>query len=275
LKIPQPNHSLMIVPHPSWETLPALSGTVYLIGAGNCGKTTLARWLCNRSGEGAALLDGDAGQPSLGPPGTLGLALPDGRVRLRFTGALSPSHAPLATITGLRRLLDAAVAEGQATVLVDSCGYMWGDGGVEFQRRSIEILRPDHIVAIGGQAEIDRILAPFPSVQIHRLPPSPAARRRSQGERRRYRAGQFARHMEGAEEILLGPETPCVGRAPAVGHFAALLDAEGWILTTGIVSAAGAVGVALSAPPPAPGAPACLEIADFRPELPSRPLHRG
>ena len=258
----------MIVPTPEWEKLlHDLEGTVFLLGASDCGKTTLARWIAAQMGD-VITIDGDPGQSVLGPPGTLGLALPDGRIRLRFTGAFSPSHALLATLTGLRRLLDAAVAEGPEVVLVDSCGYIWSDGGVEFQRRSIEVLRPDAIVAIGRQAEIGRILAPFPAVQVHRLPPAPAARRRSQGERRRYRAERLARHMEGAEEVVVGPDVLRIGHAPTVGHFAALLNADGWVLTAGIVSATGPEGVTLTAPPPAPGTPACLEVADFRPDLP-------
>ncbi|WP_342678707.1 Clp1/GlmU family protein [Methanofollis sp. UBA420] len=267
----------MIVPTPEWEGLvhdlegTDRPGTVFLLGASDCGKTTLARWISTQMRD-VAYIDGDPGQSVLGPPGTLGLELPDGRVRLRFTGAFSPSHALLATLVSLRRLLDAAVAEGPEVVLVDSCGYIWGDGGVEFQRRSIEILKPDAIVAIGRQAEIGRILAPFPAIQVHRLPPAPAARRRSQGERRRYRAERFARHMEGAEKIVVGPGVHRIGHAPTPGHFAALLDADGWVLTAGTVAAAGPEGVTLTAAPPAPDTPAYLEVADFRPDLPPRYL---
>lgn len=263
----------MIVPEPRWDRVVRdLRGPVFLLGASDCGKTTLARWISTQI-EGVAYIDGDPGQSVIGPPGTLGLALPDGKVSLRFAGALSPSRALLATLTGLRRLLDAAVAEGQAIVLVDSCGYIWGDGGVEFQRRSIEILRPDRIVAIGRQPEIGRILAPFPAVPVCRIPPAPAVRRRSQGERRRYRAKKFALYLEGAGEIVVGPGVRRIGHAPTAGRFAALLDADGWVLTAGIVGAAGPDGVTLTAPPPASGTPACLDVADFIPDLPPRCLH--
>lgn len=262
----------MIVPEPRWDRVVCdLEGTVFLLGASDCGKTTLARWISTQI-EGLAYIDGDPGQSVLGPPGTLGLALPDGSIRLRFAGAFSPSHALLATLAGLRRLLDAAAAEGQEVVLVDSCGYIWGDGGVEFQRRSIEVLRPDRIVAIGRQPEIGRILAPFPAIPVHRIPPAPAVRRRSQGERRRYRAGRFARYLEEAEEIVVGSGVRRIGHATTAGHFAALLDADGWVLTAGIVGAAGPEGVTLTAPPPTPGTPAYLEVADFRPDLPPRYL---
>jgi polynucleotide 5'-hydroxyl-kinase GRC3/NOL9 len=261
----------MIVPHPSWDALlPGLSGTVYLMGAGNCGKSTLARWLADSGGESIALLDGDAGQPTLGPPGTLGLALPGGAKRFRFVGALTPSLAPLATLTGLRLLLDAARTGGAATVIVDPCGYIRGEGGREFQRRSIEILRPDHIVAVGRDGDIDAVLSLFScraGLSIHRLPVSPRARRRSQAARRRYRDEQCARYLEGAKEIVVGPGVPRVGHTPTVGHFAALLDTDGWILTAGIVSAAGAGAVTLTAPPPVPGIVASLEIAGFRPQV--------
>lgn len=278
LKIPHAYPFQMIVPHPSWDALlPVLSGTVYLIGAGNCGKSTLARWLSERC-DGAALIDGDAGQSTLGPPGTLGLALPGGSRRLRFVGALTPSMAPLATLSGLRLLLDAARAAGAATVIVDPCGYIRGEGGREFQRRSIEILHPDHIVVLGQDAEIDLVLSLFPcraGLSIHRLPVSPHVRRRSQAARRRYRDEQFARHLEGARDLVVGPGVPRAGPVPAPGHFAALLDPDGWILTAGIVRTAGPEGFTLMAPPPLPGIIACLETAGFRADPSPGALHRG
>lgn len=277
MNIPDAHHLLMIVPHPSWDALlPLLSGTVYLIGAGNCGKSTLARWFSERCD--AALIDGDAGQSTLGPPGTLGLSLPGGERRLRFVGAITPSVAPLAMLSGLRLLLDAACAAGAGTVIVDPCGYIRGEGGREFQRRSIEILRPDHIVALGWDPEVEAVLSLFSrraGLSVHHVPVSPHARRRSQAARRRHRDGQFARHLEGAEEVVVGPGVPRVGPGPAPGHFSALIDPEGWILTAGIVSAAGPEGVTLMAPAPLPGTVACLETAGFRPELPPGDLDGG
>jgi len=266
----------MIVPHPSWEALPALSGTVYLIGAGNCGKTTLARWLCDRNGEGAALLDGDAGQPTLGPPGTFGLSLPGGKRRLRFVGALTPSMAPLATLSGLRLLLDAAYAAGAATVVVDPCGYIRGEGGREFQRRSIEILRPDHIVAVGRDAEIDAVLALFAGrsgLSIHRVPVSPHARRRSQAARRRYREERLAAWIADARPFVpdgIVRAGPFPDRPE--GYFAGICDGDGWLLTAGVILREDVNGkICLAAPPHLPGRAAYIEARAFRPGFSTLP----
>lgn len=270
LKIPHAYHFLMIVPHPSWDALlPVLSGTVYLIGAGNTGKSTLARWFADRGGDDTALLDGDAGQPTLGPPGTLGLVLPGGGRRLRFVGALTPSMAPLATLSGLRLLLDAAYAAGAATVFVDPCGYIRGEGGREFQRRSIEVLCPDHIVAVGRDAEIDLVLSLFScrtGLSIHRLAVSPHARRRSQAARRRYREERLAGWMADARPFSL----PGVLRAGVFpdrpeGYFAGLCDGDGWLLTAGVILGDAGGEICLLAPPSLPGRAAYIEVGKFRP----------
>ncbi|MDK2974843.1 MAG: polynucleotide 5-hydroxyl-kinase [Methanofollis sp.] len=260
----------MIVPHPSWDALlPALSGTIYLIGPGNCGKTTLARWLSDRCGEDAALLDGDAGQPTLGPPGTLGLSLHGQGRLLKFVGALTPSMALPATLVSLRLLLDAAYAAGAATVIVDPCGYVGGEGGREFQRRSIEVLRPDHIVAVGRDAEIDAVLAIAAGrsgLSVHRLPVSPHARRRSQAARRRYREDRLAAWL--ADARLLVPDGVArAGFFPArpEGYFAGLCDGDGWLLTAGVILQEKDSEVYLAAPSPLPGRPAYIDVGRFRP----------
>lgn len=268
---------------PAWEALAealtrkGAAGTVYLLGATDTGKSTLATYLIERLGEQTAYLDADAGQAVLGPPGTLGVALPDGEVRLRFTGALTPTRALEETFEALKVLRAAAYAAGAETVVVDSCGYVTGRGGVAFQRRSVAALRPDHIVALPRGRELEPILGPFRGrrgPRFHRVMPSPHARERSRGERRRYRRARFAAYMEGAVRLPLPADLQVRGAVPEdpTGTLAALCDAAGWVLTVGIVEAVGEDGVVLLAPPPSPGVPAYLEVADFRPDLPPRYL---
>ncbi|TAJ44961.1 Clp1/GlmU family protein [Methanofollis fontis] len=261
----------MVIPGPGWEEICDIAeGTVFLLGGTGAGKTTLAGYIRGQVGDGVAWIDGDPGQSAVGPPGTLGLTRPDGTVSLRFTGATSPSMAPLATLSALRCLLDEGKGGGASTVLVDSCGYIYGEGGVEFQRRSIEVLAPDQIIAIGSTAELNAILSPFmrrPGLRVHRLPVSPHARRRSQSARRRYRQERLLRWMEEAEVRRWGEEIIRAGFFPERprGHIAAVCDPGGRVLTAGIILGVGRDMVVLAAPPPFAGEPAYFEAGRFRP----------
>ena len=72
---------------PEWEqaaeAVLARPGVVVLLGASDSGKTTLCRILAEHwraAGRTLGLVDGDIGQPSIGPPATVGLTI------------LSPAH---------------------------------------------------------------------------------------------------------------------------------------------------------------------------------------
>ncbi|QYZ78869.1 hypothetical protein E2N92_05235 [Methanofollis formosanus] len=272
----------MAIQVPEWEELAraltrrGAAGTVYLLGATDTGKTTLASFLLDTLGERTAYLDADAGQAALGPPGTLGVALPGGEVRLRFTGALTPTRALDETFKALEDLLGAAYAAGAETVIVDSCGYVEGRGGVAFQRRSVATLRPDHIVAIQREKELEPVLGPFKGrfgPKFHRIPPSSHAKERSRGERRRYREKRFAAYMEGAVRTRLSPDLQVRGEVPEdpTGTAAAVCDAAGWALAVGVVEAIDEEGITFLAPPPVPGVPAYLMMGQYRPGRRNRP----
>ncbi|QSZ66901.1 hypothetical protein RJ40_05040 [Methanofollis aquaemaris] len=272
----------MAIEVPEWEELAralthrGAAGTIYLLGATDTGKTTLASFLLGCLGERTAYLDADGGQAALGPPGTLGVVLPGGDIRLRFTGALTPTRALDETFEALGALLMEAYAAGAETVVVDSCGYVEGRGGVAFQRRSVAALRPDHIIAIQRGRELEPVLGPFKGrfgPKFHRIPPSPHAHERSRGERRRYRERNFAAHMEGAVRTTFPPDLPVRGAVPKDpnGMAAAVCDAAGWVLTIGVVEEIDETGVTLLAPPPASGVPAFIMMGQYRPGHRGRP----
>jgi polynucleotide 5'-hydroxyl-kinase GRC3/NOL9 len=201
----------MIAMSPEWEAfLSAVpGGTIYLLGRSDTGKSTFCRYLIERSAPVSriAYLDGDTGQSTIGPPATAGLAVYDGdpgtpvATYIRFIGDISPRGHLLQGLTALKRLQEVACGFHPGITVIDSPGYVEGDIAREYQFSQIELLRPDHLVAIQERGELEEILALFrnhPVIQIHRFRVSPAVKKRSREWRTRYRTERFSLAFAGA-----------------------------------------------------------------------------
>jgi polynucleotide 5'-hydroxyl-kinase GRC3/NOL9 len=227
---------------------------LYVLGSTDRGKTTLCQDLIVRFSreERVAYLDLDPGQSTIGPPATLGLAfyrnneeIP-GERRLRFVGSTSPRGHLLPILAGAKRLLERALASGSRTAIIDSPGYIHDEVATEFHLYLIDLLQPDHLVAIQEKGELEPILAHFqghPTLTIHRLSPSPHARARGSAERRRYREEQFREYFSDAtiQEVHL-EGLGIHGRIPDSfqpehwqGLLVAFCDPEQWVVALGIV----------------------------------------
>ncbi|MGH7429010.1 MAG: Clp1/GlmU family protein [Candidatus Methylomirabilaceae bacterium] len=189
--------------------LEAEPGLTLLLGISDSGKTTLARWLLRTltaAGRRVALLDGDIGQSTIGPPATAALALaspgfPDSNLQhaaLRFIGAVSPADQMLPLAAGLKALADKASAMGAEIGLVDTTGLVLGPLGRRLKFHKIDLLAPRHLVALQKCDELEPILRLFQGragMAIHRLQVSPHVAARSPQVRRVYRAERFAEHF--------------------------------------------------------------------------------
>jgi polynucleotide 5'-hydroxyl-kinase GRC3/NOL9 len=227
---------------------------VYVLGSTDRGKTTLCRHIISRlSRDGrVAYIDLDPGQSTIGPPATLGLAfyrdkeeIPEERC-FRFAGSTSPRGHLLPILAGAKRLLERALASGARAVIIDSPGYIHDEVATEFHLYLIDLIQPDHLVAIQEQNELEPILAHFkghPTMAIHRLSPSPQARARGSGERTKYREGKFREYFSNATSHGLSLEGLGIhGRIPSSFHpehwqglLVALCGPEQWIVALGIV----------------------------------------
>lgn len=225
---------------PGWKDLAleiaSLSGPklVYVIGASNTGKTTLCGYLTRILGARAltAYLDCDPGQSSIGPPATIGLGKSFGgkaggkAAILSFVGSLSPVGHLLPCLTGIRKLSGIALAQGCAPVVLDSSGFVLGGAAREFQFHVIDLIRPEFLVAIQLEDELEGLLMNFAaqgSIRIRRMRASGAVRARDPLQRQEYRARKFrtyfrdaclqdldlsGRGMRGTIPGLSDPETP-------------------------------------------------------------------
>ncbi len=251
---------------------------VYVVAEPDRGKTTFARLLADRLAEragGVSLLDCDPGQSTIGPPATVGLDRHDGQRLLRFAGAVSPSGHILENAVAIADL--ASRADPHYPLIVDSSGYVAGGAAEHFQYHVIDLLRPDVVVRLGESASLDSVCASFagaPGVAIERVPASPFARSRDQGERRRYRDDRFREHFATAvpQRLALG-EVALVGRVPesftddAVrDRLVAVLDADQLVVSLGVglrVLDSGAT-LELLAPPRAAEEPAAIHLGSLR-----------
>ena len=196
-----------------FEEVAATPGCVFMLGAPDTGKSTIAHFLCAQSiqqGLKTAYIDGDLGQSVCSPPTTLGMTLPTEPPRtmealgwdsLYFIGATSPANHLLATAVGVQRLVLKALEAGAQMVVVDTSGLVAGEMGFALKFYKIELLNPRHIVALQRDGEVEHILKPLQGrkgITVHRLPPSQGVQERSQEVRRAYRQQRFAEYFSGS-----------------------------------------------------------------------------
>jgi len=231
----------------------ALSGTIMLLGAPDTGKSTLARYLYERLAvavggwpawtvtrtdkPGAAGHDdpghgyGD-GLPAAGPP----------LAALRWIGIAARAHASDAGWSGRAGRGGAGCRIG-----CDHLRHQWtggsGPGGTALKLAKIDLLRPEAIIAIQREDELEPLLQPLRRVsglRLHELRPSPAVAPRDPAVRRAHRADRFAAHFAGARPVLLRWDRLAVWPAPdfIFRQLVALEDSDGFVLGLGIVQGA-------------------------------------
>jgi len=188
------------------EVLEKEKGVAILLGATDTGKSTLAKFLilnlCKRSLK-VALVDADIGQSFLGPPTTIGLAVfksyPDWEIVLSspeifFVGSTTPEGNFPLHLKGVKRMVDKASSYGAEFILVDTTGFILGEGGKELKRRKIDLISPHFILALQKSDEIEHVLGLYKEnslCKIHRFHLSEGVRPRSMEERRANRANKF------------------------------------------------------------------------------------
>jgi polynucleotide 5'-hydroxyl-kinase GRC3/NOL9 len=188
-------------------------GIAILLGAPDTGKTTLAKFiifnLCKR-GLKVALVDSDIGQSFLGPPTTIGFAVfksdstweiilspPE----IFFVGSTTPEgHFPI-HLKGVKRMVDKAASSGADLILVDTTGFVLGEGGKELKVRKIDLISPRFIIALQKSNEIEHVLDLYPEnplFKIQRLPLSDQVKPRSMEERKINRTNKFQDYFKQA-----------------------------------------------------------------------------
>jgi polynucleotide 5'-hydroxyl-kinase GRC3/NOL9 len=195
------------------ERAAARPQTIALVGGPDTGKTTFALALGNRlAGEGArvALVDADVGQSSVGPPGTVGLALfhqpvaaaselrPAG---LAFVGDVAPDTNLLAVALGTASLARRAAERGAQWVVVDTSGLVSGRLGERLKLAKLHALQPAVTLVFRRGGDLERLvtlLGDAGAGEVLSVIPAPGVRRKSPPYRRAQRERLWARAFHGA-----------------------------------------------------------------------------
>lgn len=185
---------------------------VLVLGEMDTGKTFFSTYLANRlvnQKKRVAVLDCDTGQSDIGPPGTLGMLLlnkpmvffaEEKPTHLYFIGAHSPGLHILPALTGLSVML-AKAREAADFLVVDTPGWVQGDGARAFRRAELEILQPELVVLMQRGDELEHLVRPLPREAVVRLAVSKKASSTSQMERKKLRELLSCRYFQNAREL--------------------------------------------------------------------------
>jgi polynucleotide 5'-kinase involved in rRNA processing len=224
-----------------------------LVGGSDTGKTRLSLYLVEQLAAAAGtvgLVSADMGQPSLGVPTCLGLALSEPWHRaaaLWFVGDVSPRGNLLPTVAGTARLVRLARAKGAQSVVVDTTGLVGGVQGRVLKYHKAVLAGVDRTLALQRSSELEEMLSVLGGVcpAIYRLRPAAQARDRSPLERKLLRQTRYREHFLCGDVFEFDPGRlvgldwtagPSYGRGePAPGTVVGLLDPSGFCLGLGII----------------------------------------
>ncbi len=190
---------------PSWDELVEelqadRAETVLVLGEMDTGKTFFSTYLTNRLLEdfdGVGVMDCDLGQSDIGPPGTIGLTTVNEPTvaldivpwdELVFTGAHSPGLHMVPFLSGVRHLADRAL-DSVETLIVDTTGWVQGDGGRTIKQGKIDVLDPDKIVMLQKDQELEHLVCSVSEQRVKRVKvsdkvsPTPPSERKGLRER--------------------------------------------------------------------------------------------
>jgi len=144
---------------------------IMLLGKIDSGKSSYCNYLVNKLVDEkckVAVLDVDIGQSDIGPSATVGYAVTSKPVKelcdlkLRnalFVGVTSPITAIAKTIDGLASMKAELLKKPVDFVLVNTDGWVTGDVAVKYKAALIKELKPDIIVGVEVETELEPLIA--------------------------------------------------------------------------------------------------------------------
>lgn len=208
-----------ICPEPEWEelikNLKQQKGTALLIGATDSGKSTLAKYLVEKllkENKKISIVDADVGQSTLGLPGTITMKVFINEEDIKnlnfdkmfFVGSINPAKKITEMIEGSKKMVNLCRRRSEF-IIVDTTGLISGEIGRTLKIGKIRAIRPEYIVAIQRDNELEHIINNIEDVFIYRIKASRLAKFRGKEARSYYRKKKFLDYFDEREisEFLL------------------------------------------------------------------------
>jgi polynucleotide 5'-hydroxyl-kinase GRC3/NOL9 len=226
-----------------------------ILGDVDAGKSTLCTYLANTCLDHrvrTSIIDGDVGQADIGPPTTTSsstvskhiLSLQELRPeRSYFIGDTSPSSVPDKLVQSIARLQD-ELSTGSEITILNTDGWVGEDEAVEHKLHLLDSLRPDLVLGLSLDHELDHILE-LQQCPTLRLEASSFARKRTREERKKAREEGYRRFLQNPRHLNLrlnaiklrmfnAPRQQRIDRDSTYkGTLAGLLDEKGVLLSIG------------------------------------------
>ena len=244
---------------PSWraaaEVLGRSRGLTVILGDVDSGKSTLCTYLANTSLDHrvqTSIIDGDIGQADIGPPTTTSSSTVSKHIinlqelrpeRSYFIGDTSPSSVPDKLVQSITHLKD-KISTGSEIAILNTDGWVREDEAVEHKLQLLDSLRPDLVLALSLDHELDHILE-LQKLPALRLEASSFARTRTREERKKAREEGYRRFLKNPIHLDLrlntiklrmfnAPKQQRLDQASMhKGTLAGLLDEKGELLSIG------------------------------------------
>ena len=250
---------------PSWrdaaEALRHSRGLAVILGDVDSGKSTLCTYLANTClghGGQTSIIDGDVGQADIGPPTTTSSSTVTKHIinlqelrpeRSYFIGDTSPSSTPDKLVQSITHLRD-KISTGSGIIILNTDGWVREDEAVEHKRQLLDSLRPDLVLALSLDHELDHILE-LQNRPTLPLEASSFALTRTREERKKAREEGYRRFLKNPKHMDLrlntiklrmfnAPQQQRLDQiTPYRGTITGLLDENGELLSIGRIERIG------------------------------------
>jgi len=193
------------------SSFPKKPVVILILGKTDSGKSSYVSYLINKLVNGkckVAVLDGDLGQSDIGPSGTVGYAITSKPVtelhdltlvNAFFVGYTSPLNAINKVIEGLAAIKAQILEKAVDFMLVNTDGWVAGDVAVKYKTALIKELKPDLIVGLPQENELEALIASIEETPVFMVEPSSSLSLQSPEKRKILREMTYARYLKGAK----------------------------------------------------------------------------
>ncbi len=191
--------------------------SMIIFGEVDTGKTFLTTYIVNKllaKNLIPSVLDCDTGQSDIGPPSTLGVAIIKKPVlfmtevepqKLYFVGSHSPSEHFLYYLCGFTKLVKYGI-ENSDIIIIDTPGWVLGDGGRILRNSEIELLRAlgtnFAVVLLQRKNEVEHLVTTLPKDKVIKLTVSKKVTPTSAEERKKLREFVYKKYFSQLEKIM-------------------------------------------------------------------------